>query len=906
MAITLLEKPVEKSVYRFSPKIADGEGTMKAELGGKGAGLAEMSRLGIPVPPGFTIPTKMCRMFLKAGRLPADFRQTLNDAVAWLEKERSQSFGGFHQPLLVSVRSGAAVSMPGMMDTILNVGLTLSNLDGLAASGGMRFALDSYRRLIQMFGTVVLNVPKEAFDSVLDRVKNERGVARDYELDESALQRIISAYKEAVSRHAGQPFPDDAYEQLMMAVEAVFHSWTNKRAQHYRRMYGIPEDSGTAVTVQSMVFGNSGMDSGTGVGFTRNPITGDRVVFGEFLPNAQGEDIVAGIRTPLAIAELSRTMPQVYAQLRDVTAKLETHFKDMQDFEFTVQNSELFLLQTRTAKRSALAAVRCAVEMAHEGLISKTEAMERVKPEMIGEVLSPQLDLSDVDVAPVAVGLPASPGSAVGQIALSADRAVALAGKRRENPVILVRQETVADDIHGMEAAAGFLTANGGATSHAAVVARGMGKCCITGAKNLVVNEISKEVRIGGITLHEGDWLSLDGLSGRVFACKVPLRSAGLNIAVLDELLGWAECMAATPVHANADTPEDAWRARKSGATGIGLCRTEHMFFAPERLKWVREMILTDDADQRRQALQHLLPSQRGDFEDLFRAMDGLPVTIRLIDPPLHEFLPKLEEIDERLRHARQHGLHWTEIRDIERLRARVLELQECNPMMGHRGCRLGITHPEIIAMQVRAILEAAIAVRRKGVEALPEIMAPLIATVNEVRAVRRLVEQTAQQVFTECRQTVPYRFGTMIELPRAAVCAAALANEVDFFSFGTNDLTQMTFGFSRDDARKFLDAYLEAGILEKDPFLTLDREGVGALIAMTIENARAANPAIRIGVCGEHAGDPESIEFLQSLGVDYVSCSPARIPIARLAVAQGSMHQQSYPSEVSAKQVVH
>jgi pyruvate,orthophosphate dikinase len=906
MPITFIERPVEKSVYRFSAEAVDGEGTKKAELGGKGAGLAEMSRLGIPVPPGFTVPTNVCRIFLKAGRLPAELEQTVHNAVVWLEQERGQSFGGLRNPLLVSVRSGAAVSMPGMMDTILNVGLTASNLDGLAANGGMRFALDSYRRLIQMFGTVVLNVPKDSFDSVLDRVKRERGVVRDYDLDESALSEIIAAYKQAVELHAQRAFPDDAHEQLMMAIEAVFRSWTNKRAQHYRRMYGISEDSGTAVTVQAMVFGNSGMDSGTGVGFTRNPITGDKIVFGEFLPNAQGEDIVAGVRTPVAIAELSRTMPRVYAQLHEVTTRLETHFQDMQDFEFTVQNGELFLLQTRTAKRSALAALRCAVEMAHEGLISKTEALERVKPEMIGEVLSPQLDLSDVDVAPVTVGLPASPGSAVGQIALSADRAVAMAGKRRDNPVILVRQETVADDIHGMEAAAGFLTANGGATSHAAVVARGMGKCCITGAKNLVVNESAKEVRVGGITLREGDWLSLDGLSGRVFACKVPLRSAGLNTAVLDELLGWAECMGATPVHANADTPEDAWRARKSGATGIGLCRTEHMFFAPERLKWVREMILTEDPDQRRQALHHLLPSQRGDFEDLFRAMDGLPVTIRLIDPPLHEFLPKLEEIDERLRHARQQGLHWSDIRETERLRARILALRECNPMMGHRGCRLGITHPDIIAMQVRAILEAAIVVRRKNVEVLPEIMVPLIATVNELRAIRKLVEDTAQQVFSDLRQTVAFRFGTMIELPRAAVCAAALANEVDFFSFGTNDLTQMTFGFSRDDARKFLDSYIEAGILERDPFLTLDRDGVGALIAMAVENARAVNPAIKIGVCGEHAGDPNSIEFLHSLGVDYISCSPARIPIARLAVAQCSIHQESDRPEVRTEQLAH
>ena len=886
----------KSSVYRFSAETTDGDGSMKALLGGKGAGLAVMARFGVPVPPGFTIPTSACRHYLRHKRLPEDLERAVDAAVSWLEKKQNQKFGGVEQPLLVSVRSGAAVSMPGMMDTILNVGLTEANVDRLAgANGGLRFALDSYRRLIQMFGAVVLQVPKMQFDEILERVKREHNAAFDFELNEEALRTIITEFKACVLRHAGRPFPEDAREQLLMATEAVFQSWTNTRAQHYRRMYDIPEDAGTAVTVQAMVFGNSGKDSGTGVGFTRNPITGDPEIFGEFLPNAQGEDIVAGIRTPLPISELAKTMPEIYRQLRSVTKRLETHLHEVQDFEFTVQKGELFLLQTRTAKRSALAALKCAVDMAHEGLISRTEALQRVKPEQVGEILSPQLDLSEVDVAPITRGLPASPGSAVGKIALTADRAVTMAGKHRETPIILVRQETVADDIHGMEASVGFLTAHGGATSHAAVVARGMGKCCITGAAAVLVNEQAHTVKIGDLLLREGDWLSLDGLTGQVFACKVPLRAASLHNATLHEFLGWAKCASATPIRANADTPEDAERARRAGATGIGLCRTEHMFFAPERLEWIRAMILTEDPDQRQQALNHLLPMQKADFEALFRSMDGLPVTIRLIDPPLHEFLPRLEEIDERLRRARQRGLHVGEVAALERLRARTRDLQETNPMMGHRGCRLGITHPEIIVMQVRAILEAAIAVQRKGVRTVPEIMVPLVAGVEEVRAMRRLVNETAEAVFAELRHSTLYKFGAMIELPRAAVCAGSIAKEVDFLSFGTNDLTQMTFGFSRDDARKYLDAYLEAGLLKKDPFITLDREGVGALMQMAIEQARQANPAIKIGVCGEHGGDPESIEFLLTLELDYVSCSPARIPAAQVAIAQTSISSDTH-----------
>jgi pyruvate,orthophosphate dikinase len=874
---------------------------MTALLGGKGAGLAEMTRLGVPVPPGFTIPTSACRHYLQHKQLPRQLQHAIATAVSWLEDKQEQKFGGTQRPLLVSVRSGAAISMPGMMDTILNVGLTEASVEGLAASSGdLRFALDSYRRLIQMFGSVVLNVPKAQFDRILDRVKREHHAQFDFELNEDALYTVVAGFKECVLRQAGRPFPENAQEQLLMAAEAVFQSWTNSRARHYRRMYNIAEEAGTAVTVQAMVFGNAGMDSGTGVGFTRNPITGDPGIFGEFLPNAQGEDIVAGIRTPLPLSELKNTMPAIYEQLRSITKRLEMHLHEMQDFEFTVQKGRLFLLQTRTAKRSAPAALKCAVDMAHEGLISRTEALQRLKPEQINEILSPQLDLSDVDFPPVTRGLPASPGSAVGRIALSADRAVNMAGKHRETPVILVRQETVADDIHGMEASVGFLTAHGGATSHAAVVARGMGKCCITGANAVQVNEQSSTVEIGDLVLHEGDWLSLDGLSGQVFACKVPLRPGSLHNAALNEFLEWARCVSTTPMLANADTPEDAVRARRAGACGIGLCRTEHMFFAPERLKWIRAMILTEDTEQRTQALQHLLPMQRADFEELFRTMDGLPVTIRLIDPPLHEFLPRLDEIEERLRRARQQALHIGEIAAMERLWTRTRDLQETNPMMGHRGCRLGITHPEIIFMQVRAILEAAIAVRRKGVRPMPEIMVPLVAGLGEVRAMRKLIDETAEAVFAELRQSTPYKFGAMIELPRAAICAASIAKEVDFLSFGTNDLTQMTFGFSRDDAGKYLDAYIEAGILKKDPFITIDREGVGALMQMAIERAREANPAIKIGVCGEHGGDPESIEFLQTLDLNYLSCSPARIPAARLAIAQAAICGEAGASQLA------
>ncbi len=883
-------------IYRFGGGQAEGDGGMREELGGKGAGLAEMTRLGIPVPPGFTISTQVCRFVLQHGRTPDGFAGELEAALAWLEAQQGQNFGDAENPLLVSVRSGAAVSMPGMMDTILNVGLNDASVCGLAARhGNERFALDSYRRLLQMFGAVVLQTPKAHFDAALAAVKQGRNLQSDAELDASALRECITRYKEVIEQDAGVPFPMDTRGQLRMAIEAVFHSWRNERAQYYRRIHSIAEDSGTAVTVQAMVFGNYGQDSGTGVGFTRNPSTGKKELFGEFLADAQGEDIVAGTRTPVPVVQLHRTMPRVYDQLHTVTTRLEKHYGNVQDFEFTVQHGELFLLQTRSAKRSALATVRTAVDMMEEGLISREEALQRVSPKAIDEMLSPQLDLTGLALQPIAKGLAASPGSAVGQLTLSADRAIALAGSRRENPIILVRHETTADDIHGMDASVGFLTAHGGATSHAAVVARGMGKCCITGASGIEVDERAGVVEIGGSIFREGDWLSLDGSTGRVFAGKLPLRTADVLDPSLAKVLGWTRKLAGSSVRANADTPHDAVRARSHGACGIGLCRTEHMFFAPERLPHVRSMILASTREERQQALDALLPMQEADFRELFRAMSGLPVTIRLIDPPLHEFLPSVADVEAELAQLRRTDESGEAVSRLQAVRNRIQQLAETNPMLGHRGCRLGITYPEIIAMQVKAILSAALDARTEGNEPVPEIMVPLVACLEEMRFLRKVIDSAAAELFSERGTTVHYRVGVMIELPRAAVCAGSIAEEVDFLSFGTNDLTQMTFGFSRDDARKYLDTYLELGILKDDPFLTLDQEGVGALIRSAVRDARLAKPGIKIGVCGEHGGDPASIAFFHSLGMDYVSCSPARLPAALLAMAQ---LQSSSPAE--------
>jgi pyruvate,orthophosphate dikinase len=888
-------------IYRFSQTTQDGNGTMKAELGGKGAGLAEMSKLGVPVPPGFTISTAACRYYLEHGIAPPTLKHELREAIQWLEREHGKHFNDPANILLVSVRSGAAVSMPGMMDTILNVGLNERTLWGLArTSHTPRFAFDSYRRLLQMFSTVVLKIHKKHFDAALQHALETAGVRNEADLTANCLYRLGEEFREIVRKHTGQPFPTEPETQLDLAIDAVFASWQNDRARHYRRLNGIPDDSGTAVTIQAMAFGNSGATSGTGVGFTRNPSTGVAEIFGEFLANAQGEDIVAGTRTPSPISELEQLMPNVYQELCDITKRLELHYRDAQDFEFTVEHGKLFLLQTRSAKRSGTAAVRMAVEMAEEGLITKLEAIKRIKPSSINEILCPQLDLTAAAPEPIAEGLAASPGAAVGRVALSADKAVA-AAEGGKVPVILVSQETTAEDIHGMAAAVGLLTAHGGATSHAAVVARGMGKCCITGAHAVHVDSEAGVLRIGTHTFADGDWLSLDGATGRVFDGQLPLRASDGENPYLKTLLGWSLQFGPAAVRANADTPDDAEAAHKAGATGIGLCRTEHMFFAPERLPAMRAMILAEDTPQREAALATLLPMQQADFESIFRSMPGLPVTIRLLDPPLHEFLPAAKEVARDLTAAHARG-DQAAATAAEALLARIGDLTETNPMMGHRGCRLSITFPEILVMQVTAILSAALAVEATGVAVSPEIMVPLVACPEEISLLRQLIERAAEQVFERAGRSIHYSIGTMIELPRAALCAETIAPYVDFVSFGTNDLTQMTFGFSRDDAKSFVDGYIEKKILAVDPFLTIDREGVGNLIRIAIGKLHSVKPAMKIGVCGEHAGDPDSIAFFAQLDLNYISCSAARIPLAQLAMAHAASAPKPEPPSPTAK----
>jgi pyruvate, orthophosphate dikinase len=883
------KKPAIQYVYFFGGGKADGNGKMKDELGGKGAGLAEMTNAGLPVPPGFTIQTEACREYMRHGGVSKEVDREMQEALSHLEQMQGQKLGKGENPLLVSVRSGAKFSMPGMMDTILNLGLNDQSVEALAKrSNNPRFAYDSYRRLIQMFGNVVLEIPKAAFDEVFDAKKKQKKAKLDTDLDAKALQEVIAEYKKVVKKHTKHDFPQDAHDQLVMARDAVFRSWQNDRAKHYRRINNISDDLGTAVNVQAMVFGNLGDTSGTGVGFTRNPALGNKEFYGEFLMNAQGEDVVSGVRTPVPILELQKEMPAVYDQLREITTRLEKHYRDMQDFEFTIQEGKLYMLQTRNGKRTGLAAVRVAIQMVEEGLITKEEAIFRVEPNQLYDFLVPRLDEKKAKIEVLATGLPASPGAAVGQIVFTADEAVEKAGHgSKKNPVILVRAETTPEDIHGMEVAAGILTSRGGMTSHAAVVTRGMGKCCVAGAGDIGVDERAGEMRVKGQVFKQGDWISLDGTTGRVIKGKLNTLDAAPDDPELMKFLGWAEPFRKIGVRANADIPRDAKQARAFGAEGIGLCRTEHMFFAEDRLPHVRAMILADNEKDRRAALKKLLPMQRQDFIGLLRVMDGLPVTIRLLDPPLHEFLPKREELMVEIAVLEATKPKSPKLKELRTLLRRVEELHEFNPMLGHRGCRLGITYPEITEMQARAIFEAAVAVEKEGIKTHAEVMIPLIATVKEMENQAAIVRRVAEEVFREKGKKVHYLVGTMIELPRAALLAGKIAKEAEFFSFGTNDLTQTTFGFSRDDVNKVLPTYLKEGILKQDPFAVIDREGVGELVRIGIERGRKTRPGLEVGICGEHGGDPDSVKFCHEVGMDYVACSPFRVLTARLAAAQ-------------------
>jgi pyruvate,orthophosphate dikinase len=877
-------------VYSFGAGHNEGRADMRNLLGGKGANLAEMASIGLPVPPGFTITTEVCTAYYDNGqKYPDDLAQQVRAALALVEEAVGNRFGDHHRPLLVSVRSGARVSMPGMMDTVLNLGLNDQTVEGLVtASGDARFAWDSYRRFIQMYGSVVLDVDHHRFEEIIEHVKLDTGKNEDTELTASEWHRVVDGYKEMVAEVTGRPFPQDPETQLWGAIGAVFGSWMNQRAVTYRRLHDIPAEWGTAVNVQAMVFGNMGEDCATGVCFTRDPSTGENIFYGEYLINAQGEDVVAGIRTPQPMAKerskpsersMEDAMPAAYAELVQVRATLERHYRDMQDIEFTVQSNKLYMLQTRNGKRTAAASLKIAVDMAREGLIDHTEAVRRVNPAALDQLLHPTLDPK----APrklLAKGLPASPGAACGIVVFSADEAEARAQKGES--VILVRIETSPEDIHGMHAARGVLTTRGGMTSHAAVVARGMGRPCVAGCGGVTVDYNNQYLSAGGVRIEAGQIITLDGATGEVFIGTVAMMEPQLS-GDFSTLMGWADKVRRLRVRANAETPLDAETARRFGAEGIGLCRTEHMFFDPERIGAVRQMIMAETEEGRRAALARLLPFQRKDFLDLFEIMAGLPVTIRLLDPPLHEFLPHSEyEISEV---AASLGT------EVEAMQRRMQELSEANPMLGHRGCRLGISFPEIYEMQARAIFEAAAEIGRKTHKApVPEIMIPLVATKRELEITRAMVDRVAQEVFAEGGYHVVYSVGTMIELPRAALTADAIATVADFFSFGTNDLTQTTFGLSRDDAGKFLPLYIEKGIFPKDPFVSIDPDGVGALVRIAVEKGRSVRPDIKLGICGEHGGDPSSIHFCESVGLDYVSCSPYRVPVARLAAAQAAL----------------
>ena len=876
----------DKFVYRFS----EGTREMKDLLGGKGSGLAEMSNLGLPVPPGFTITTEACRAYMDAGEMPESLMESVAEYLGELEESTGKRLGDSADPLLVSVRSGAAASMPGMMDTVLNLGLNDTAVEGLAhRTDDERFARDSYRRFIQMFGEIVLGIDQEKFEDALDALKRERGVEEDPDLSAGDLEGLIDTYKRIVEEEAERPFPEEPKEQLELAIRAVFDSWNNDRAASYRAEFGIPDDLGTAVTVMSMVFGNMGEGSATGVAFTRDPSTGDQGLYGEFLLNAQGEDVVSGTRTPRPLEEMEEAMPHAFEELLETMQRLEQQYRDMQDVEFTVERDNLYMLQTRSAKRTGVAALKVAYDMAEEGLISREEAVSSIEPDQLNQVLHPYID-PEAELEVLATGLPASPGAATGGIVLTADEAEEK-GEAGE-AVILVRKATNPDDVHGMVRARGILTALGGMTSHAAVVARGFGKPAVTGCKAIEIDPKAGEVSVDGKTFKAGDTITIEGSSGRVVEGEVPLIDAELS-EDFEHILAWADELRDLNVRANADTPADAKKALEFGAEGIGLCRTEHMFMQDGRLELMQAMILSEDEDAAKEALGNLEPLQRGDFEEIFEAMDGLPVTVRLLDPPLHEFLPDSRELGERLA-----GLEDQRSEEASELRRqlRVIEsLEEANPMLGLRGCRLGLTRPEIYRMQVKAIVEAAKTVTEKGLTPVVEIMIPLVGFGRELEVTREEVDATVREVLGEEN---PVQIGTMIELPRACMTAGEIAERADFFSFGTNDLTQTTCGLSRDDAEGgFLATYLEKGILEKNPFETLDRDGVGRLVSLACERGREANPGLKIGICGEHGGDPESIEFFHEAGMDYVSCSPYRVPIARLAAAQAAMTEDEIES---------
>ncbi|NLM28663.1 MAG: pyruvate, phosphate dikinase [Clostridiaceae bacterium] len=874
---------MKKYVYLFS----EGDASMRNLLGGKGANLAEMTGLGLPVPRGFTVTTEACTRYYQDGKIIAkEIEAQIYEALSKTEEIVGKKFGDPKNPFLVSVRSGARASMPGMMDTILNLGLNDEVVEGLAElTQNPRFAYDSYRRFITMFSDVVMEINKSEFDKVMDEMKERKGVVQDTDLDASDLKELVAKYKELYIRIKGEPFPQEPKAQLMEAVKAVFRSWDNPRAIVYRRLNDIPSDWGTAVNVQEMVYGNMGNDSGTGVAFTRDPATGEKKLYGEFLMNAQGEDVVAGIRTPYPIEKLKEINPEVYNQFVDIAKKLENHYRDMQDMEFTIERGKLFMLQTRNGKRTAAAALKIAVDLVNEGMITKEEALLKVDPKQLDTLLHPQFEPNTLKKAePIAKGLPASPGAATGKIYFTAEDAVE-AFEKGEKQVILVRLETSPEDIEGMHISQGILTGRGGMTSHAAVVARGMGTCCVAGCGEIKINEEGKYfIDKNGRKFTEGDWISIDGSTGNIYGEKLPTIEPKMT-GYFNTLMKWADEVRRLKVRANADTPADAAQALRFGAEGIGLCRTEHMFFESDRIGPMREMIVSRTAEQRKKALDKLLPMQRADFEALFREMKGLPVTIRFLDPPLHEFLPQDDEDIRTL--ADEMGMTYDELNGI------ICELHEFNPMMGHRGCRLTVSYPEIAEMQTRAIIEAAINVNKEGMNIVPEIMIPLVGEVKELKFVKDIVVSTADKIIKEAGVDLKYLVGTMIEIPRAAITADQIAEEAEFFSFGTNDLTQMTFGFSRDDAGKFLEEYYNKKIYEFDPFARLDQVGVGSLVKIAVEKGRKTRPDIKLGICGEHGGDPSSVQFCHDVGLDYVSCSPYRVPLARLAAAQAAINSK-------------